>query len=218
MCACTGDLVSRALLVQPVKPARTRDSRAVPICVELAILFAVAARSLAAVAALARAAAAAFAFAALAARAFAAALGAAAVVLVEAAVVVAGGGTTGVVAGAVVAVVATGAAHDDLVIVSVSSVTAPFRASTRPSIVTPVVTVMLVSARIVPRKVEPVPSVAELPTCQKTLQDWAPLIRFTELADAVVSVDPAWKTKTAFGLPPPSSVSAPLNPIAEAEL
>ena len=42
-------------------------------------------------------------------------------------------------------------------------------------------TVMLVSARIVPRNVEPVPSVAELPTCQNTLQDWAPLIRLTEL-------------------------------------
>ena len=60
-------------------------------------------------------------------------------------------------------------------IVSLSSVTAPLRASTRPSIVTPVVTVMLVSARMLPRKVEPVPSVAELPTCQKTLHERAPL-------------------------------------------
>ena len=55
---------------------------------------------------------------------------------------------------------------------------------------------------IVPRNVEPVPSVAELPTCQKTLQACAPLIRLTVLADAVVSVEPAWKTKTAFGSPP----------------
>ena len=62
------------------------------------------------------------------------------------------------------------------------------------------------------------PSVAELPTCQKTLQDWAPLIRLTWLPDAVVSDEPAWKTKTAFGLPPPSSVSAPVSPIDEAEL
>ena len=103
-------------------------------------------------------------------------------------------------------------------IVFVSSVTAPFRASTRPSTVAPVVTVMLVSARIVPRKLEPVPSVAELPTCQKTLQAWAPLIRFTWLADAVVSVEPAWKTKTAFGSPPALSVSVPVSPIDEAEL
>jgi hypothetical protein len=65
------------------------------------------------------------------------------------------------------------------VIVLVSSVTAPFWANTRPSTVTPVVTVISVNARMVPRKVEPVPSVAELPTCQKTLQDWAPLIMLT---------------------------------------
>ena len=93
-------------------------------------------------------------------------------------------------------------AQRDVVIVSVSSVTAPLRASTRPSTVTPVVTVMLVRAMIVPRKVEPVPSVAELPICQNTLQAWAPLIRLTQLPEAVVSVEPAWKTKTAFGLPP----------------
>ena len=77
---------------------------------------------------------------------------------------------------------------------------------------------MLVNAMMVPRKVEPVPSVAELPTCQKTLQDWAPLIRLTWLADAVVSVEAAWKTKVAFGSPPPSSVSVPVSPIEEAEL
>ena len=38
----------------------------------------------------------------------------------------------------------------------------------------------------VPTKLEPVPSVAELPTCQKTLQACAPLVRLTGLADAVV--------------------------------
>src|SRR5664279_6475282 len=53
------------------------------------------------------------------------------------------------------------------VMLSLSRVTAPFRASVRPSIVTPVVTVTLVRARMLPRNVEPVPSVAELPTCQK---------------------------------------------------
>ncbi len=65
---------------------------------------------------------------------------------------------------------------------------------------------------------EPVPSVAELPTCQNTLQACAPLIRLTVLPDAVVSEEPAWKTKTAFGSPPPFSVSAPVSPIEEAEL
>ena len=52
------------------------------------------------------------------------------------------------------------------VIVLVSSVTAPLRARTRPSTVAAVVRVMEVSARIEPRNAEPVPSVAELPTCQ----------------------------------------------------
>jgi hypothetical protein len=77
---------------------------------------------------------------------------------------------------------------------------------------------MLVNARMVPRKVEPVPRVAELPTCQKTLQDWAPLIRLTWLAEAVMSVEPAWKTQTALESPWASSVSAPVSPIEEAEL
>jgi hypothetical protein len=62
------------------------------------------------------------------------------------------------------------------------------------------------------------PSVAELPTCQMTLLDWAPLIRATWLAEAVVSVEPAWKTKTAFGSPPPSRVTVPVSPIEEPEL
>jgi hypothetical protein len=90
---------------------------------------------------------------------------------------VVGAGVVGVGAVGVGVGVGVAAAHVERVIVSVSSVTAPLRASTRPSTVVPVVTVMLVSAMMVPRNVEPVPSVAELPTCQKTLQDCAPLIR-----------------------------------------
>ena len=38
---------------------------------------------------------------------------------------------------------------------------------------------------MLPRNTEPVPSVAELPTCQKTLHSWAPLISVTVLPDAV---------------------------------
>jgi hypothetical protein len=91
--------------------------------------------------------------------------------------------------------------HADAEMVSVSRVTAPFLASTRPLTVTLLVTVMSCNARIVPRKLEPVPRVAELPTCQKTLQGWAPLINVTWLAEAVVRVEPAWKTKTAFASP-----------------
>jgi hypothetical protein len=53
---------------------------------------------------------------------------------------------------------------------SSSKVTAPFRASALPCTVTPLVTVIDVRAKIFPAKTEFVPSVAELPTCQKTLQ------------------------------------------------
>lgn len=66
-------------------------------------------------------------------------------------------------------------------------------------------------ASTVPTKVLPVPSVAELPTCQKTWHAWAPLSITTELADAVVSVDPIWKMNTAFGSPCPSRVNAPVS-------
>lgn len=65
-----------------------------------------------------------------------------------------------------VVVVGTAAAHTGTVIVFVSSVTAAVRASSRPWRVAPVVAVMAVSARTEPIRCEPVPSVAELPTCQ----------------------------------------------------
>src|SRR6476619_2377035 len=70
-------------------------------------------------------------------------------------------------------------------------------ARTRPSMVTPVVTVIDANAITVPRIVEWVPSVAELPTCQKTLPACAPLIRFTPLAEAVMRVDAVLKMNTA---------------------
>ena len=52
----------------------------------------------------------------------------------------------------------------------VSIVTAPFRAKALPDTLAPVFRVMLVSARIFPANAVPVPRVAELPTCQNTLQ------------------------------------------------
>ena len=60
---------------------------------------------------------------------------------------------------------------------------------------------MLVSARMFPANVVVVPSVAELPTCQNTLQCEPPLITTTDEPLAVVSVLPIWKMKTALGLP-----------------
>jgi hypothetical protein len=110
----------------------------------------------------------------------------------------------------VVSVVA-GVVHVERVMVSLSSVTDPLRARARPSMVTPVVTVIEVRARIVPRKVESVPRVAELPTCQKTLQALAPLIRLTLLLDPVMSVEAVWKMKTASGLFWASRVTVPVS-------
>src|SRR5687767_2987717 len=97
-----------------------------------------------------------------------------------------------------------------------SSVTAAFRASRRPLVPAPVVTVMLCKARMLPANAVPVPSVAELPTCQNTLQELPPLITFTREALAVVKVLPIWKMKTASGLPCASSVSVPVRPIEPA--
>ena len=75
---------------------------------------------------------------------------------------------TDVTVGAGVAVGAA-AAHVARVMVSSISVTAPLRASARPSSVTPSAIVIDVRARMLPAKVESDPSVAELVTCQKTL-------------------------------------------------
>ena len=99
--------------------------------------------------------------------------------------------------------------HLGAAILSVSRVTDPLRARARPWMVSPVCTVIDVRARMLPAKVEFVPSVAELPTCQKTLQARAPFVRTTELAESVVSVDGAWKIQTAFGSPCAFRVSAP---------
>nr|WP_241996343.1 hypothetical protein [Kribbella antiqua] len=99
-----------------------------------------------------------------------------------------------------------------------SSVTEPLRASIRPTAVAPVSMVMDVNARMVPRNWVAVPMVAELPTCQNTLQAWAPLVSTTLLLVAVVRVDPAWNTKTAPASPSALRVSAPVSPIEEAEL
>src|ERR1044071_4328807 len=58
-----------------------------------------------------------------------------------------------------------------------SRVTAAVRANSRPSTAAPVVAVIEAKAIMVPFNTEPVPKVAELPTCQNTLAARAPLIR-----------------------------------------
>jgi hypothetical protein len=109
----------------------------------------------------------------------------------------------------VVVVVGALRSHVGVLNVSVSSVTAPLRARARPCTVTPVVTLIDVRARIVPTNVDPVPRVAELPTCQNTLHCCAPLINVTVLPDAVMSVESVWKMNTEFGSPAPSRVKLP---------
>ena len=99
-----------------------------------------------------------------------------------------GGGTGGAGPG-------SGTVRHWVLTVLVSSVTAPFRARTRPVTLAPVVNVMLVSARTFPANDEPapsatVPNVAELPTCQNTLHGEPPLITTTDAPLAVVSVLP----------------------------
>jgi hypothetical protein len=64
---------------------------------------------------------------------------------------------------------------------------------------------------MVPKKVEPVPRVAELPTCQKTLHELAPLMSCTVLVDSVVRLVGTWKTQTEVGSFWPSSVRFPVR-------
>ena len=92
----------------------------------------------------------------------------------------------------------------------VSSVTAAPCASA-PRTLTPVVTVMEVLARMFPAKSLPVPRVAELPICQKTLHSCAPLMSVTTLFEAVVIVEAALKMKTELGSFPPSRTNVPVS-------
>jgi hypothetical protein len=73
----------------------------------------------------------------------------------------------------------------------VSNVTAPVRAKALPFNTAPVVSVMDARAIMVPLMLVCVPSVAELPTCQNTLEAWAPPINLIMLfSAAVISVLP----------------------------
>ena len=128
------------------------------------------------------------------------------------------GGVTGKVAGGVAGEVAgnvpgglVAAAHNGVVMSLSSSVTAPLRASARPTRSAPVFMVIEASAMTLPTRSLFVPSVAELVTCQNTLHGEAPLMKTTLLFDAVINVEEIWKTNTAAGSFCESSVSAPVN-------
>ena len=130
--------------------------------------------------------------------------------------VAAGAAVTGVVAvpGVVVVVGDVSPAHVGVVNVSLMSVTAPLRASRRPWIVAPLFALIDVSARMLPTKVAVVSRVAELPTCQNTLQGEAPLISDTTLLEPIVSDESVWKMKTESGSFSPSRVKVPVSPRA----
>jgi hypothetical protein len=132
------------------------------------------------------------------------------VVVAGTAVVVVVAGTVVVVAGAVVVVVGSVATQLVLDTVLSSRVTAAVRASSRPCTTVPCVAVMDAEAKMVPPNSESVPSVAELVTCQKTLQGFAPLMKDTLLADAVTSVLAARKMNTESGTFCASSVRVPV--------
>ncbi len=66
--------------------------------------------------------------------------------------------------------VSGGVSHAGRVIVLLSRLTVPFRASTRPSTVVPACRLTEVNARMLPTKLVSAPSVADVPTCQNTLQ------------------------------------------------
>ncbi len=99
-----------------------------------------------------------------------------------------------------------------MVITLLSKVTAALRASNRPITVAPVFAVIAsVCAMAVPTKSVSVPSVAALPTCQKTLQEAKSSVNATLLLDAVVNAVPIRKMNTASGSPTAFSVSVPVN-------
>ena len=66
---------------------------------------------------------------------------------------------------------------------------------------------------MVPTKAVLVPNVAEVPTCQKTLQGLAPLARTILESVAVIRVDVIWKIQTVSASPWASSVRVPVSPI-----
>jgi len=87
------------------------------------------------------------------------------------------------------------------VTVLVTKVTAATCVNTLPSTVAPVCSVTEADARIFPRKSVP-PKVAELPTCQKTLDALAPFVRITWQQLPTVRVEAGiWKIQTALELP-----------------
>jgi hypothetical protein len=100
----------------------------------------------------------------------------------------------------------------------VSNVTAAVCARARPDTIRALVfSVMLAFASTFPMNVVPTSSVAELPTCQNTLQGDPPLITLTDEPGEVMSVLPILKTNWALGSDSASRTSAPVNEADDAK-
>ena len=98
--------------------------------------------------------------------------------------------------------------------VLVSIVTAPVLAYRPPVVTAPVLRVTDALARMLPRKLVELPSVALLPICHVTLsllQGVAPPVNTTAELLAVTSVLPVLMTHAAFGSPFASRVSVPVR-------
>ena len=102
--------------------------------------------------------------------------------------------------------------------VLVSIVTAPVLPYRPPVVTAPVFSVTEALARMLPRKLVELPSVALLPIRQvmlSLLQGFAPPISTTAELLAVTNVLPVLMIHAAFGLPLASSVSVPVRWISE---
>src|SRR5258706_13008386 len=100
--------------------------------------------------------------------------------------------------------------QEQIVTLLLSNATKP-AASSLPETLTPFLTVMSASVRRLPANTVDALSVAELPTCQKTLPLQPPLVTITEEPAAVVSVVLILKIQTALASSAASSKSVPVN-------
>ena len=85
----------------------------------------------------------------------------------------------------------------------------PSRDAPAPSVIAPI-------AIMVPANEDDAPVVTAPLTCQKTLDAWAPLIKWIVEDAAVLRAALIWKMKTALGSFWPSSVIVPVSEIAAA--
>jgi hypothetical protein len=83
------------------------------------------------------------------------------------------------------------------------------RANSPPTEVASAFAVIETAARMLPTISDPIPSVADVPIFQNTLQGCPPPVIVTADPMAVVSVEPIWKYHASLGEPVPTSVKTP---------